>query len=174
MVGTTYNIPPIPPVAEHTRYVDAGNLSLGVEYRLLDDAELAANYQGEQMKEIQDALDGAVVEDNGVSIHVVARSDGHEYLRFDCFEKDPHYHYIEPSGERQTIVQFDSDAMGDMLDWALSQLRRRLAPMLLRAGGADIAAALDLAALETGVAKLEVMAREAQAELETQKAAAAR
>ena len=104
MTGTVYSVPPIPPDAEHTTYVDAGALRFGVEYRLLDEAELAQNYAGEAMDEIQTALQGNTVQDNGVSIHVVAVSDGHEYLRFDCFRDGPHYHYIEPSGEKQTIV----------------------------------------------------------------------
>ena len=90
MTGTVYTVPPIPPDAEHTTYVDAGAISIGVEYRLLDNADLAANYQGEQRKEIEDALDGLVVEDNGVSIQVVGKEDGHEYLRFDLFEGEPH------------------------------------------------------------------------------------
>ena len=104
MTGTVYTVPPIPPDAEHTTYVDAGAISIGVEYRLLDDAELAANYEGEKMDEIRDALDGNAAEDNGVSLHVVGTRDGHEYLRFDLFEREPHYHYIVRSGEQQTIV----------------------------------------------------------------------
>ncbi len=82
------------------------------------------------MEEIREALQGATVEDNGVSIHVVGKTDGHEYLRFDCFETGPHYHYIEPSGDKQTIVEYDQFAMGDMIEWTMTQLRTRLAPML--------------------------------------------
>ena len=95
MTGTSYTVPPIPPDAEHTTYIDAGAIRIGVEYRLLDNAELVANYQGDEMDEIKSALkDGLVVEDNGVSLHVVGSQDGHEYLRFDLFEGEPHYHYI--------------------------------------------------------------------------------
>jgi hypothetical protein len=106
-----------------------------------------------------------VLQDNGVSIHVAGAHDGHEYLRFDLFEQDPHYHYIEPSGERQTIVQYDRVAMGDMLAWTLHQLRHRLAPMLERAGGAELLAKLDRAEIDSGLARVEDLARRAAGEL---------
>ena len=171
MTGTVYSVAPIPPDPEHTTYLDAGAVSFGVEYRLLDDAELAANYQGADMEEIQRALDGNQVEDNGVSIHVLGSEDGHEYLRFDCFEKGPHYHYIEPSGEKQTIVDFDEVAMGDMLRWALVQLRTRLRPMLEYADGTALARRLDDELIDSAVARLQVLAEQAQAELGAQKKA---
>jgi hypothetical protein len=160
MTGTVYTAAPIPPDPDHTTYIDAGAVSFGVEFRLLDDRELEANYQGADMEEIQNAVQGNAVEDNGVSIHVVA--DGHEYLRFDMFENEPHYHYIEPSKERQTIVEFDRVAMGDMLPWTLNQLRTKLAPMLERAGGSDIAAKLDGARIERSLIEVERLAREAE------------
>ena len=127
MTGTVYTVAPIPPDAEHTTWVDAGAISIGVEYRILDNTELAANYQGEQMDEIQRATGGNAVQDNGVSLHVAGTHDGHEYLRFDMFEGEPHYHYIEPSGEKQTILEYDRVALGPMLPWALGQIRVRLA-----------------------------------------------
>ena len=169
MTGTVYTVAPIPPDPEHTVYLEAGAVSLGVEYRLLDDAELAANYQGADMREIQDALQGDQVEDNGVSIHVLGASDEHEYLRFDCFEKGPHYHYIEPSGEKQTIVDFDAVAMGDMLEWTMVQLRTRLRPMLEHAGGVAVAARVDQSIIDAALVRLEAIARDAQSQLDAQK-----
>ena len=162
MTGTVYSLPPIPPDPEHTTWVPAGGLSIGVEYRLLDDAEIEANYAGRALDEIRDMLKDRVVQDNGVSLHVAGAHDGHEYLRFDLFEQDPHYHYIEPSGERQTIVQYDRVAMGEMLPWALHQLRHRLEPMLERAGGAELVAKVDRAGLDAGLVRVEALAREAQ------------
>ncbi|MDG2308270.1 MAG: hypothetical protein P8R42_27140 [Candidatus Binatia bacterium] len=164
-MGTVYTVPPIPPDERHTTWVPAGVLSIGVEHRLLDDAELAANYGGAQMEEIQANLKGSAVNDNGVSLHVKAVADDHEYLRFDLFEHEPHYHYIEPSGEKQTIVQFDSVAMGEMLPWALHQLRHRLNEMLAFAGGTELSARVDSEALEAGLRRVEELARSAQAEL---------
>ena len=167
MTGTTYSVPPIPPDDAHTTYVDAGALRIGVEYRLLDDAELAANYEGDEMEEIQDALDGAVVEDNGASIHVLGREDGHEYLRFDLFEQGPHYHYIDLGGQEQTIIDFDRVALGEMLPWALAQLRNRIVPMLEHAGGEEIAREVKAhtAPLHASLAEVERLVKAAQAEL---------
>ncbi|TFH22786.1 MAG: hypothetical protein E4H03_07660 [Myxococcales bacterium] len=168
MAETVYTVAPIPPDPEHTTYVDAGSVSFGIEYRLLDDAQLAANYQGADMDEIRGALQDKQVqevEDNGISIHVIAKVDGHEYLRFDCFENGPHYHYIEPSGEKQTIVDYDEGALGDMVEWTIDQLRTRLAEMLERAGGATIAASLESARIEIGLTELAGLIDESRTRL---------
>jgi hypothetical protein len=165
MTGTVYTVPPIPPDPAHTTYVDAGAIRIGVEYRLLDEEELAANYEGEQMDEIQNALDGAAVQDNGVSLHVVGSEDGHEYLRFDLFEAEPHYHYIDKLGESQTIIDFDRVAHGPMLPWALAQIRERLEPMLEHAGGRALASALDSRKVASALVEVEKLAREAEAAL---------
>lgn len=166
MTGTVYTVPPIPPDPEHTTYVDCGALRIGVEYRLLDDQELAAHYEGEAMDEIQDHLEeGQVVQDNGVSIHVLGAEDGHEYLRFDCFDQEPHYHYIEPSGEKQTIIEFDRIAHGEMLPWAFAQLRERLVPMLEHAGGGALVGGLDRSRFEAALPEVETLARNAAAAL---------
>lgn len=165
MLGTVYTVPPIPPDPEHTTYVDGGALRFGVEYRVLDDAALVANYEGEAMDEIAANLSTDSVQDNGVSVHVLGSEDGHEYLRFDCFEREPHYHYIEPSGDRQTIVDYDRVALGEMLPWALHQLRVRLAPMLEFAGGGVLAEGIDPACVEAALQQVEKLAREAEAAL---------
>lgn len=174
MTGTVYTVPPIPPDPEHTTYVDAGAIKLGVEFRLLDEAELEANYEGAAMDEIKDALDGNAVEDNGVSIHVVGASDGHEYLRFDMFEQEPHYHYIEPSGASQRIVDFDRVAHGEMLPWTLEQIRSRLPAMLAHAGGAALVPELEEARIAAVLAEVEKLARDAQRALDAQRAPSGR
>ncbi len=165
MTGTVYTVPPIPPDPEHTTYVDAGVIRIGVEYRLLDEAELEANYEGEAMEEVQAALGGDAVQDNGVSLHVEGVEDGHEYLRFDLFEHEPHYHYIDRGGERQRIIDFDRIAHGPMLPWALAQIRERLAPMLEHAGGAALVPRLDATEIEAGLVEVEKLARDAEAAL---------
>jgi len=170
MPGTVYNVQPIPPDPEHTVYVDAGSLRIGVEHRVLDDAELAANYAGEAMAEIEAAVAGRTIEDNGVSLHVVGTEDGHEYLRFDMFEHEPHYHYIEKNGERQTILDFDRVAHGEMLPWALAQLRTRLPEMLRFVGGGDLVDELDSESFEASLLEVERLAIEAQAVLAAKRA----
>ncbi len=169
MAGTVYNIPPIPPDPNNTTHVDAGVLRFGVEYRLLDEAELAANYEGTAMEQIQAAIDGKTIEDSGVSIHVVARDGGHEYLRFDCFENEPHYHYIDAGGERQTIVEYDRVALGDMIAWTMSQLRTRLNPMLEHAGGGRVVCELEPARIDEALIEVERLARAADAALTAQR-----
>ncbi len=47
-------------------------------------------------------------------------ADGHEYLRFDAFDDDPHYHYVQPTGDHNQVVTFDADADGPVLPWVLS------------------------------------------------------
>lgn len=168
MTGTVYHVAPIPPDKEHTTYVEAGAVRIGVEYRLLNDAELAANYTGDDMAEIQAATGGVVVEDNGVSIHIFGSEDGHEYLRFDMFERGPHYHYIEPDGEKQTIVDYDRVAMGDMLAWTLNQLATRLPEMLSHAGGTRLAATLNTDEIIESLSEVGALAEEAQAVLGAQ------
>jgi hypothetical protein len=165
MTGTVYTVPPIPPDPAHTTYVDAGAIRIGVEYRLLDESELEANYEGEEMDEIQEALDGAAVQDNGVSLHVVGAEDRHEYLRFDLFAQEPHYHYIDVSGESQTVIDFDRVAHGPMLPWALTQIRDRIRPMLEHAGGGALAAQIDTSRVAESLVEVEKLAREAAAVL---------
>jgi hypothetical protein len=165
MPGTVYSVQPIPPDPAHTVYVEAGSLRIGVEHRLLDNANLAANYEGGDMDEIQAAVAGQDIEDNGVSLHIVGSEDGHEYLRFDMFEHEPHYHYIEKSGERQTIMEFDRIAHGEMLPWALGQLRNRLPEMLRHAGGGDLVGKLDSGKIESSLIEVERLALEAEAVL---------
>jgi hypothetical protein len=169
MTGTVYTVSPIPPDPEHTTYVDAGAITIGVEYRVLDDVALAANYTGEAMDEIQGALEGDPVQDNGVSIHVVDPADGHEYLRFDLFEQEPHYHYIDKSGEKQTIVDYDRIALGPMLPWAIEQVRSHLVPMLEHAGGGELVSRLDARRIAGSLVEVEQLARKAEAALQASK-----
>lgn len=171
MAGTVYHVPPIPADPKHTTYINTGVLTFGVEFRLLDDAELQAAYEGAALEEIEAAVAGNNIDDNGVSIHVFAGADQHEYLRFDCFRNAPHYHYIERQTAKQTIVEFDPVAHGDMLDWALSQIAKGLQAMLRHAGANDVAAqinATEQQQINTSLPELERLAREAARALAAQ------
>ena len=131
---THYDVMPIPPCEAQTRWFDAGAVSFGVEYRLLNDAIAAAHVLEDAAG--SDPSDGPVVEDSGVSIHVCdARGKARvEHLRFDCFVEDPHYHYISWEGRSNDMVHIDPIADGDPLTWTLERLRTRLPQMLARAG----------------------------------------
>ena len=86
--GNRYDRLPIPMITEHCIPVDAGAVQLVVESRVLTN------------EIIQDTFAGAVAadvafDDFGATLHVCGSADGLEHLRFDCFENEPHYHYID-------------------------------------------------------------------------------
>ena len=140
---THYDAMPIPPVTEHTTYFDAGTIRIGVEYRLLDDAIAAASTLREARGE--DSGDESFGNDRGVSLHVFGESDGEslEYIRFDCFDEDPHYHYVCWPQRTNQMIHIDPVAEGDPLDWALQCIRHRLREMLIRAGAEKVAAGVE-------------------------------
>jgi len=157
-LGVRFDFQPVPPVPEDTTSFTAGPLSIGVEYRVLDDETVAANYSEAE-------TEGAPsVDDRGVSIHVCDAENGHEYVRFDCFDVDPHYHYLHPE-LGNTVVVFDRSAHGDMLEWTFAAMRTRLPSMLEHAGAGDLAARLDMTTLDAAATETERLARGALAEL---------
>jgi hypothetical protein len=163
-IGVVYQVQPQPPEPANTRWIDAGALVIGVEWREVDPASLAATYadRPEDMAEIEAKSPAGGFSDVGVSLHVCAASDGHEYLRFDCFVEEPHYHYIDPSGDRNRVVPFDDVAGGDMLLWAIERLRTRLPEMLTAAGGGGLAGEIDTARLAEAVDEVERLAARAR------------
>jgi len=169
MIGKVYTIPPQPPVPEHTHRMPAGNITIGVEYRRVDPASLQATYAGNDahLAELFERWPGGGFTDEGVSIHVWGTDDGHEYLRFDVFDDDPHYHYNHLTGPGDEIVNsvidFDAVALGDMLPWVLECLRTRLAPMLTEAGGAHLADSLDAVLIGDVLRDVDAMAERARA-----------
>jgi hypothetical protein len=151
---TRYDLMPIPPVDTQTEYFDAGAVRFGVEYRLLNDAIAAAS-------EIESAGGGdsaSDFDDRGVSVHVFGVADDGseplEFLRFDCFDEDPHYHYVSWKGKVNEMLHIDPVADGDPLTWALERIRTRLPQMLERAGATEIAARVDLRLVEATLAKV--------------------
>ena len=80
--------------------------------------------------------------------------DDFEYVRFDVFDGEPHYHYVHrPDAEHEianNVIDFDVVAHGDMLPWAIGCLRVRL-PEMLRAVGDRVAAAVDPDVVERAV-----------------------
>jgi hypothetical protein len=152
MIGKVYNMPPQPPEADKTTYLDAGAVSFGVEYRVLDPDSLRETYKDNpaQLAELERESPEGGFYAEGVSLHVVA--DGHEYLRFDLFDNPPHYHYNHPvvdGNHANNVVDYDPVSNGPFLDWALDRLRTRLPEMLREAGGEAVAKAVDPAAVNT-------------------------
>ena len=145
---TRYDVMPIPPVEAHTERFEVGPISIGVEYRLLDDAITAAfNANNSSQPDFND---------RGVSLHVFGTTGNEEleYLRFDCFDEDPHYHYVSYARRTNEMVHLDPAAHGDSLEWALDCIRTRLPQMLERAGGGELASQVELARVEAILPKV--------------------
>jgi len=106
----------IPPMERHTKWFDAGPVSIGVESRALGDSP-------ERMV-------------RGPSIHVCSADRSREFIRFDVFGKVLHYHYILNDSDHNVLWGYDPAVNGPMIPWALAALRDRL-PTMLRAAGAD-------------------------------------
>jgi hypothetical protein len=121
--GNRYDRLPIPMVPEHCITVDAGAVRLVVESRRLTNEILADTYQG--------AIDPVVVfDDQGATLHVLGANDGLEHLRFDCFEQEPHYHYIDNADSGNTVVRIDELAVGDPIEFSLTCVEQHLPDML--------------------------------------------
>jgi hypothetical protein len=148
---TRYDKMPIPPIAAHTEYFDAGVIRIGVEYRVLTDAVVSAiratleGAQGDETGRLEN------LDDSGVSLHVFGGlgAEKLEYLRFDCFQEEPHYHYVGWSKKSNELLHIDPVADGDALVWALERIRTRLPQMLIRASAPEIAEKVDVVAVET-------------------------
>lgn len=167
MVGVVYKVQPQPWDPEVTRWVDAGAVRIGVEWRDVDPEALLATYGAgtEDMAEIEEKSPDGGFSDRGVSIHVCATDGGHEFLRFDAFDDEPHYHYVSPSGDHNRVVTYDAVADGEMLPWVLERLRTRLAAMLRDAGGGAVADAVRAhpAPVASAVDEIERLASAARA-----------
>jgi hypothetical protein len=122
-LGRRYGQLPIPPVPERCIDLPAGPVIYMVESRdLTEDLEQFDGFGG--------------------TVHVLDASDRTEYLRFDCFENIPHYHYIHPAEGSNTLVRIDDVAVGDPTEWVLGRLRDRLPDMLDHAGATALADAV--------------------------------
>ena len=80
-------------------------------------------------------------EDHGASIDVHGPVDGKEteLIKFDCFEKGPHYH--APASSKP--VDLDPAKFGDGRDWVFGVIRDSLPEMLASAGYADLSRTID-------------------------------
>lgn len=133
--GKYFETMPIPRVAEHCVGVDAGPLRFEVESRDLTNDILRAEFAPGTVN-----VDGLEFDDFGASLHVCG-PDGLEHLRFDCFEHEPHYHYIDHARGGNLICRIDEVAEGDPIDWTLGRLRHRLPEMLESCGLTSLAEA---------------------------------
>jgi hypothetical protein len=130
--GNRYDQLPIPMVTEHCIPVDAGAVQLVVESRTLTNEIIQGAYNGAVATAIPFA-------DFGATLHVCGTADGLEHLRFDCFEDEPHYHYIEQAAGANTVVRIDELAVGDPIEFSLACVEGHLPDMLRHCGVAGLA-----------------------------------
>lgn len=113
----------IPLMEEWTTWVPAGPIQIGVEGRAIGTRE------------------GEII-NRGPSVHVVDADKNLEWIRFDCFDKGPHYHYILQADQHNLNWGFDTATNGDLYPWVIAMLGTRLDTMLQKAGAGELAAKL--------------------------------
>lgn len=121
----------IPIVERHSRWFDAGPVTIAVEARALGDS-----------------LDRMV---RGPSIHVFNAARDEEYLRFDVFGRVLHYHYILNAENHNVLWGYDPDTNGPMIPWVVGALRDRLPTMLRRCGAHRLASEVEEQGWDTSV-----------------------
>jgi hypothetical protein len=166
----------VPYLEEKTIMVEAGAVTIGVEYRYLTGAVLTEVYGAEVARRAMGGrfgapdLDLSSPIDSGVSVHVFDSATGEERLRFDDLDQEgrhpAHYHYMGPDG-RHALGWFDPAAEGSYMPWVLERLRTRLPDMLAFAGAGDLARSIDPEVVEGALPRVI-------AAMETQAAAAAK
>ena len=174
LIGKVYGIPPQPPIDENTTYFAAGALTIGVEYRDVNPDNLVDTYKDNPayLAELLAKPPAGGFTDEGVSIHVCATDGGHEYLRFDVFDDEPHYHYIHAGDEVvNNVIDFDEQAHGEMLPWVIERLRTRLPEMLPHAKGDALVPQIDHALLDPVIDQVEAIAAKAQSDVRAVRAA---
>lgn len=158
--GIFYDTMPIPPVPEHCVAVAAGPVTFVVESRLLTNEILMTQLPAGSVD-----LGDAHYDDFGATVHVTDTA-GVEHLRFDCFDREPHYHYLMHGAGGNLICRIDEVAEGDPVEWTVGRLRHRLAPMLSLAGAGALAEAVsDAGGADTAaVDQVAALLRRAQAD----------
>ena len=157
-MGTFVASFPVPQDPEATTFVEAGPITFGIEPRVFDPVAEAAKLTAEEIAAAgPDSLFNSDKVDGGVCVHVFGTDGLVEYLRFDCFDDEPHYHYIIP-GRGNMLVHFDRVANGPMLEWTMRTLRGRLPELLMQLGAEKLAASLKSGELERALDEVQRVA----------------
>lgn len=121
----------IPLIEQHSRWFDAGPISIAVEARALGDSP-----------------DRMV---RGPSIHVFNAAHTEEYLRYDIFGEVLHYHYILNKENHNILWGYDPDMNGPMIQWVITSLRDHLPALLRRAGELALATKVEESGWDSSV-----------------------
>ncbi|CAM3149022.1 DUF402 domain-containing protein [Prescottella defluvii] len=135
-LGRSFEVMPIPMDPEFCQEIPAGPVTFVVESRRLSDEAINTNALDRGRP---DQTYDTGIDDGGACVHVCGSADGREWLRFDCFDNEPHYHYVRHNEQRNVVVRFDQFAEGDPEAWTLDRLRTRLPAMLRHAGAEELA-----------------------------------
>jgi hypothetical protein len=135
----------IPILEHHSRWFDAGPVTIAVEARSLGSSR-------ERMV-------------RGPSIHVLSADRTKEFLRFDLFGGVLHYHYILDDLQHNIVWGYDPDANGPMLEWVVATLRLRLPAMLRKIGEIGLAETIERGGWDSSIlTAVEQAARAAERE----------
>lgn len=101
----------------------------------------------------------ALGEDGGPSVRVFGdvASKAVQLLRFDCFRKNPHYHY-DPSGKNE-VHGLDKTTVPDAVAWTIKQLGNNLQAMIRKAGYDALADKVDQKAVAAALPEVEALMR---------------
>jgi len=143
-----------------------------------DSIQLVKHKRGDFMFEVGNIRFGLEMrtlgDDGGLAIHVlsdICGSPGHDFseetevIAFDCFRKQPHYHY----GPRNKNLRYywDKTVVPDTLEWTLDVLKAgKLRAMIDAAGYPDVARDLDEDLVRATLPEIEAKARELQPKAE--------
>ena len=97
------------------------------------------------------------IRDSSVRVYGKVDSENVQLLRFDCFRKDPHYHY-DPSGKNDQR-SLDKASVPDSVAWTIEQLGNNLVEMIHTAGYASVAEQVDQAAVTQVLSEVESLMR---------------
>jgi len=81
--------------------------------------------------------------DRGPSLRIYGDVDGKgvQLLRFDCFEREPHFHY-DPDG-KNNLLRMDKANVDDPITWSMDYLRGNVASLVRIAGYSTLAEQVD-------------------------------
>jgi hypothetical protein len=130
--GQRHKFKLIPIMDHNARFFRAGPVTFGIEGRVLGTPE-------------------GKVGEIGASIHVFNADRSEEWLRFDCFDRGPHYHYVLAPEGHNIVWGYDVAANGPMLPWAINAIRTRLPAMLRKAGAEALAAEVERQGVDAAV-----------------------
>ncbi len=93
--------------------------------------------------------------DEGLRIGVYGGegADAPEVLRFDCFEKRPHFHYLGPVNRK--LERINKKAVPDPVRWTLNRIKKDLSSMFWKAGRRKLGKEINQSAVARALKKSE-------------------